>query len=248
MNRDIKAVITAVSDDGQKASWVLADIGGKPLIQQIFESAAQAGVDQVVIATDSPRIGMVCEDFGATVCMLVDEKYHGLERLAEVADRMGWGDQDILVNVPVDAPLIPKEVITQVASNLVNNEDADGAVLFSLVTREAALLADSINMVVDNSSCVMYLSHHAIPHIDHQPSGDIQYRQYLGLSAYSVGLLRAINSMSAEQVDVVEGIDELKLLYNGMKIHAEESSRKVGFRVHNDDDLEVLKQQLATLA
>ena len=149
MNNDIKAVITAVSDDGVKASRVLADIGGKPLLQHIFESAVQAGVQQVVISTDNPRIGMVCEDFGATVCMLVDEQYHGLERLAEVADRMDWVDQDIVVNVPADAPLIPKEVIAQVASNLVNDQDADGAVLFSLVAREAALLADSVNMVVD---------------------------------------------------------------------------------------------------
>ena len=247
MNTDFKAVISAISDDGQKARLSMADIAGKSLLQYVFEATVKAGAEQVIVATDSPRLGMMAEDFGATVCMIVEDTHQGLGLLAEVANKMAWGDQDIVLDVPVEVPLMPSEVISQVAANLAENSDADGAILFTQVDEASASQDGSINMVIDNSDYVMYLSHHPIPVVYRQQI-DIRYKRHAGLSAYSVGLLRAIDSMSSHDIDVAEGIEELKLLYRGMKIHAVAACKPVGLHVRDDESLDVLRKQFTATA
>jgi len=102
MNDEFKIVILAIFDKNNFPNKATADIHGKPMIQHVYDSAKGSGASEIVIATDSPRVGMVAEDFGASVCMIVDSNLTGTDRLADVVDKMGWGDDTIVVNFPCD--------------------------------------------------------------------------------------------------------------------------------------------------
>ena len=96
----------------------LADIGGKPMVQWVYEQAIQAGADQVIIATDDERVEKAVKAFGGDVCMTSPDHESGTERLAEVVKLKNIPDDHIIVNVQGDEPLIPPSIISQVANNL----------------------------------------------------------------------------------------------------------------------------------
>lgn len=242
---DFKIIILAIFDKNDFHHKAMADIHGKPMIQYVFESAQGAAASEIVIATDSPRIGMAAEDFGATVCMIVDEELSGISRLAEVVDKMGWGDEHIVVNFPGDAPLTPSSIINQVAENLEAHADADCAILYSRVSHEVAVKRSTVNLVVDNSDLVMYLSRQPIPHVYSEDEQISDYKCSIGINAYRAGLLRIYNNFPQSELDRCENIEELKLLYNGMKIHAAEANSLIGQRVYTEEDIETVKIQIA---
>ncbi len=245
MNEDFKIIILAIFDQDDFPNKAMADIHGKPMIQHVFESAKDSGASEVVIATDSTRVGMSAEDFGATVCMIVDQNLTGLSRLAEVVDKMNWGDETIVVNFPGDAPLTPSSIIHQVADNLKLQTEADCAALYSMVALDVAEKESTINMVVDNTEYVMYLSRRPIPHQVSDMQTVAQYRCYIEINAYRAGLLRIYKNLPESELDCAENIEELKLLYNGMKMHAAEANSLIGQRVIYADDIEKVKMQIA---
>jgi len=95
----------------------LVNIGGKPMIQHVYERAIQSGAISVVIATDDKRIAKVAGGFGANVCMTSADHVSGTDRIAEAVVSLGYADDDIVVNIQGDEPLIPPKPIHQVATN-----------------------------------------------------------------------------------------------------------------------------------
>ncbi len=245
MNEDFKIIILAIFDQDDFPNKAMVDIHGKPMIQHVFESAKGSGASEIIIATDSTRVGMTAEDFGATVCMIVDNNLKGLSRLAEVADKMSWGDDTIVVNFPGDAPLTPSSIIQQVADNLALQKEADCATLYSMVSPDVAEKESTINLIVDNHEYVMYLSRRPIPHQVSETYTVSEYRCYIEINAYRTGLLRIYRNLPESELDWAENIEELKLLYNGMKIHAAEANSLIGQRVITFDDIEKVKIQIA---
>ncbi len=245
MNDEFKVVILAIFDKNNFPSKATADIHGKPMIQHVYDSAKASGASEVVIATDSPRVGMVAEDFGAVVCMIVDDTLKGIDRLAEVVDKMGWGDDTIVVNLPGDAPLTPSTIIKQVAENLIEESEADCATLYSLVPHKVAEKKYTINLVTDNNGYVMYFSRCPIPHQMSDNYKVTEYKNYIELIAYRAGLLRIYKKLPESELDWAEAIEEFKLLYNGMKIYADEANSLIGQRVFTEEDIEKVKIQIA---
>ncbi|NMV28398.1 3-deoxy-manno-octulosonate cytidylyltransferase, partial [Vibrio parahaemolyticus] len=85
----------------------LADIGGKPMVQWVYEQALQAGAEDVIVATDDERVAKAVSSFGGKVCMTSPHHESGTERLAEVVEKMAIPSDHIIVNVQGDEPLIP---------------------------------------------------------------------------------------------------------------------------------------------
>lgn len=245
MNENFKIVILAIFDQNDFPNKAMADIHGKPMIQHVYESAKGSDASEIVIATDNTRVGMTAEDFGATVCMIVEDNLSGISRLAEVADKMGWRDDTLVVNFPGDAPLTPSSIIQQVADNLDLHKDADCATLYSMVSHDVADKESTINLIVDSSEYVMYLSRRPIPHQVSETYTVSEYKCCIEINAYRTGLLRIYRNLPESELDWAENIEELKLLYNGMKTHAAEANSLIGQRVINAEDIEKVKIQIA---
>ena len=245
MSDEFKVIILAIFDKNDFPNKAMSDIHGKSMIQHVFESAKKSAASEIVIATDNTHVGMAAEEFGATVCMIIDEDLTGISRLAEVADKMGWGDDTVVVNFPADAPLTPGSIIQQVAENLITQTEADCAILYSMISREQAEKDYTINLVVDSADKVMYLSRLPLPHEYSADYKVAEYKCFIEINAYRCGLLRIYRNLPESELDQAEAIEELKLLYNGMTIHAAEANSLIGQRVITEDNVSKVKFLIA---
>ena len=107
----------------------LIDIAGQTMIERVYRQALASGAGHVVVATDDERIADVVSAFGGEVCMTADSHNSGSERLAEAAEIVGMADDEIVVNLQGDEPLMPPELLHQVAELLEQESRADVATL-----------------------------------------------------------------------------------------------------------------------
>jgi len=119
-----KIVIPARHASSRLPGKPLLDIAGKPMILRVLERALGAGADEVWVATDHTGIAGVVEKAGGKVIVTSAEHPSGTDRLAEVATRLGWSDDTIVVNVQGDEPLIPPQLIDDVAAALAADAEA----------------------------------------------------------------------------------------------------------------------------
>ena len=176
----------------------LLDIAGKPMVQRVWEQARLSSAREVVIATDDERILEVAQGFGARACMTSPHHPSGTDRLHEVAAYFGWADEQIVVNVQGDEPMIPPTVIDQVAHNLATHTQAGIATLCEGITDIAELVdPNAVKVVFDNSGMALYFSRATIPWPREQfkagqntmPTQGDWYR-HIGIYAYRTAFLR----------------------------------------------------------
>ena len=126
----------------------LADIAGKPMIEHVYGRACESQAGRVVIATDDERIKAACAAFGAEVVMTSANHASGTDRLEEVARKLGFGSDNRVVNVQGDEPLIPPELIDQVAANLEAHPDAAIATLCERIPDATSVFNPNVVKVV----------------------------------------------------------------------------------------------------
>ena len=251
MNKEFKIVIPAGYESSRFPGKPLADIHGKPMIQRVYEAAVDSGASEIIIATDSTVIGMAAEDFGATVCMTMDSHQSGTDRLCEVVDKLEWGDETVVVNLQGDEPLTPPAIINQVATNLLQNEDADCATLYASLAKEDAGDPNIVKLVTDANGFALYFSRSVIPYIrdpDDLVVSDLEYKRHIGLYAYKAGLLRVLRHMKPCEIERAERLEQLRLMYNGMRIHTDKAVAIPGHGVDTPEDLEKVKAAIAAEA
>ena len=232
----------------------LLDIGGKPMLQHVYERAEESGAIQVVVATDDVRIRDAVEGFGGELVMTSDEHRSGTDRLAEAVTKLGYGDDEIVVNLQGDEPLMPAALVRQVATGL---EQAQSAEMATLCTRihTAAELFDPhvVKVVMDHSGYALYFSRAVIPwdrdafsvSTEELPEGAEHYR-HLGIYAYRVGFLKGYNQLESCHLEEMESLEQLRVLWHGDKIHVSVSSELPGHGVDTEDDLARVRELLAT--
>src|SRR3990167_2208704 len=111
INMEFRVIIPVRFESTRLPGKPLMDIAGKPMIQHVYERAKDSGAESVIIATDSDDIAAVAEGFGAQVCMTLPEHQSGTERLSEAVEALEYDDDDIIVNVQGDEPLIDPALI-----------------------------------------------------------------------------------------------------------------------------------------
>ena len=194
---DFNVVIPARYASTRLPAKPLMDIVGKPMVVHVYERALLSKAKTVVVATDDERIVQALKPYGAKVVMTAASHPAGTDRLQEVAAKMGWADDEIIVNVQGDEPLIPPEVINQVAANLANNRQAGIATLAEAIENIEQLTNPNLVKVVrDSNNMAMYFSRAPMPWardafaqgIKELPVKDLYWR-HLGIYAYKVSFL-----------------------------------------------------------
>jgi 3-deoxy-manno-octulosonate cytidylyltransferase (CMP-KDO synthetase) len=177
----------------------LADIAGKPMIQHVYERACLSDATRVLVATDDARIADAARGFGAEVCMTSADHPSGTDRLQEVVASLGMADDEIVVNVQGDEPLIPPAIINQVAANLAANPQAGIATLSEPVEDIAGLLNPTVvKVVTDRFGMALYFSRASIPWPRdafataggrEQMPARFEWQRHIGIYGYRVQLL-----------------------------------------------------------
>lgn len=248
MNENFKIVIPTRYDSVRFPGKALIDINGRPMIQHVYDAAVASGAEEVIIATDSMKIGMVAEDFGATVFMTREDHQSGTDRISEVADKLQWDDDTVVVNLQGDEPLMPATVIRQVAINLHANPLAACATLCTpLKADEDASDPNIVKVIFANDGIAIYFSRAALPFIrDDSATLSTPYYRHIGLYAYRASLLRQYSSLPASYLEQNEKLEQLRLLANGFKIHVDEAECIPGTGVDTPEDLEKVIQLMAS--
>jgi 3-deoxy-manno-octulosonate cytidylyltransferase (CMP-KDO synthetase) len=230
----------------------LADIAGKPMIQHVWEQARKSSAERVVVATDDARIVQACEAFGADVVLTRDDHNSGTDRLAEVAGQLGLAADAIVVNVQGDEPLIPPAVIDQVAANLAAHPEAGISTLAEPIDDVAALFNPNVVKVsTDINGLALTFSRAPLPWArdalaktrDELPAG-VPYRRHIGIYAYRVGFLHDFVSWGPCWLENTESLEQLRALWNGVRIHVADAIEAPPGGVDTPEDLERVKRLL----
>jgi len=222
----------------------LLDINGKPMIQHVYDRAIQSNASAVYIATDDERIMKVAEDFGANVCMTAADHRSGTDRIHEVARSLDLPEDAIVVNVQGDEPLIPPAAINQVAHNLELHKEAGISSLYEPV-RNSTELGDphAVKVVCDKHGYALYFSRATIPHGSSAQAKNCL--RHVGIYAYRVATLNQFVGWPPGQLEIQEKLEQLRALYNGIKIHLESAVERVPHGVDTERDLEAVRALLA---
>lgn len=234
----------------------LLDIGGKPMIQRVWERACLSEATRVVVATDDARVAEAVARFGGEVCMTRATHESGTDRLQEVAQRLAFDDRQIIVNVQGDEPLIPPAVINQVARNLAASERAGIATLAKRIRhREEVFNPNVVKVVVDNTLHALYFSRAPVPwdrDAWHRDAGALNgaddahlegyWARHIGIYAYRAEFLHAFVTWPVGLLERLEKLEQLRALENGVAIHVDESAEDIPPGVDTADDLETVRQ------
>ncbi len=225
----------------------LIDIGGKPMIQHVYERGKESAADEVVIATDDDRIAAAAEKFGATVCMTGEHHRSGTERIAEVADVMDWGDAQIVVNLQGDEPTMPASLIDQCAS-LLDDVSANIATLASPFASQADFEnPNCVKVIRDTNDHAIYFSRAPIPHprdagSEARAAGAALHHH--GIYAYRCGILRQLVAAEPSELEACEQLEQLRALSLGMSIAVGVPEQRPGAGVDTSDDLDRVRGEL----
>ena len=225
----------------------LADIGGKPMVVRVAERAKQSLAQSVVVATDSPEIQAACNEYRIE-CLLTSEHHPtGTDRIAEVAQLLKLPSNTLVVNVQGDEPLIPPELINQVAHTLAEHTQC----AISTVAVPIADLAEINNpnvvkVVLNRSGEALYFSRAAIPFVrDVQNAQKIEHLRHLGIYAYRADFLQAYTRLEPAPPEQAEALEQLRALWNGYRIAVLTAPEAPPAGVDTPQDLERVRQLLA---
>jgi 3-deoxy-manno-octulosonate cytidylyltransferase (CMP-KDO synthetase) len=224
----------------------LADIAGKPMIERVYLQACSSDAERVIIATDDQRIADVASQFGAEVCMTSPEHESGTDRLQEVASQLKLDDQQVVVNVQGDEPLIPAAVINQVAADLAGNQQAGMATLVERITdADTVFDPNAVKVTIDLQGRALYFSRAPMPWArDHFAAGDAglpdnsRYFRHIGIYAYRVAFLHQFVQWPASMLETTERLEQLRALEHGVSIMASEACATIPAGIDTAADLE----------
>ena len=241
-----RVVIPARFDSSRLPGKALLPLAGKPMLQWVHERARASRADEVVIATDDDRISTAARGFGAEVAMTARTHISGTDRIAEVAGTRSWADADIVVNVQGDEPLIPPAIINQVAELLAANPRADIATLASRIENAADLAEpNNVKVACDATGRALYFSRAPIPFNRDAPATLTPASlRHVGIYAYRVASLRRLASLPAARLELIEKLEQLRALENGMEIRVALAVERPLADVNTAADLERAERAL----
>ncbi|WP_019027493.1 3-deoxy-manno-octulosonate cytidylyltransferase [Colwellia piezophila] len=262
---DFVVVIPARYQSSRLPGKVLADIHGKPMIQWVVEKALLSGARQVIVATDNDEVAAVVSGFGAEVCKTRADHQSGTERLAEVMAIYQFSDDEIIVNVQGDEPFIPPENIAQVANNLANQQQISNKARMSTLaikinSVEEAFNPNAVKVILDKDGYALYFSRATIPYdrerfltsdantqTDIRAIGDF-YLRHVGIYAYRAGFIKDYVNWPTSELEQVEALEQLRVLYQGERIHVAVANSHVPVEgVDTPEDLAKARAYAASL-
>lgn len=244
VNEPFIAVIPARYDSLRLPGKPLAEIAGKPMVMHVYDRALASGAEQVMLATDDERIAESARRHGAEVVMTDRSHASGTDRIAEVAGTLNWPEDRIVVNVQGDEPLIPAELIAQVAGLLADNWEADVATLTtSFAAGEEPADSGFAKVVTDQRGYALYFSRAVIPHArDAQQTPAL--KRHVGIYAYRVAALRKVAAAGVCELEAVEKLEQLRCLWLGMRIIVADACAAPPRGVDTEEDLAVVRAQI----
>ena len=225
----------------------LADIGGVPMVVRVAQRV-RAGVSpsvRIVVAGDHASIVSACQTHGIEAILTREDHASGSDRLAEACDNLGLHDDDIVVNVQGDEPLIDPHLVQAVADALQANPLASmGTAAHAIASVADFTNPNVVKVVLDVAGLAMYFSRapiawwrdgfaHGVNTLP-QPAP----LRHIGIYSYRVGFLRLFPQLPQAPIEMTEALEQLRAMWHGHRIAVHVSAHAPGPGVDTPQDLE----------
>lgn len=224
---------------------VLLDLGGRPVLQHVWQRACASAAKSVTIATDDERIARAARSFGAHVVMTAPDHQSGSDRIAECARRLGWPDERLVVNLQGDEPLMPPACLDQVAELLDRSSDCEVASLYWPIAEAAEVRnPNAVKVVTDARDRAMYFSRAPIPFarsyqsISDALAAGVKWKRHLGLYAYRLAALYRYTSCAPTPLEQSERLEQLRMMEQGARIAMSQACEFIPAGIDTGEDLQ----------
>ena len=224
----------------------LADIGGKPMVVRVAERAKQSLAHSVVVATDSAEIAEACNEHRIECLLTNPDHPTGTDRLAELAQLLKLPDNTLVVNVQGDEPLIPPELINQVAQTLASNTQCAISTIAVPISDPSEIKNPNVvKVVLNRAGEALYFSRAPIPFLrDAQSTLKTDHLRHLGIYAYRAEFLQAFAHLEPAPPEKAEALEQLRALWNGYRIAVHIATEAPPAGVDTPEDLERVRRLL----
>ncbi len=230
----------------------LADIAGVPMVVRVAQRVQHGlGLDskQVVVAADASSILQACHAHGITALLTRPDHPSGSDRLAEASAQLGLGQNDIVVNVQGDEPLIDPDLVQKVADLLALTPQASMSTAAHAINDLAEFLNPNVvKVVLDSQNMASYFSRATIPYPRQNPTvlPHPAPLRHIGIYGYRVGFLQSFPALPQAPTERLESLEQLRALWHGHRIVVHVTDKAPGPGVDTPQDLERVRQQLRT--
>ena len=223
----------------------LADIGGKPMIQRVYEQTAKE-LEYVYVATDDKRIEKAVLDFGGNVVMTSVDHQSGTDRCAEALKKVQEKEKIAfyaVLNIQGDEPFISPQQIALVANCFIDANTQLATLVKPISKTEDLFNPNKPKVVVSKDKKALYFSRSPIPYFRSEPEENWVtkhgYFNHIGLYGYRSDILMEITKLPLGQLEQAESLEQLRWLENGYGIKVEETNEQA-IAIDTPEDLERL--------
>lgn len=229
---------------------MLMDVVGLPLIVRVALQAQKSQAKRVVIATDHHEIYAVCQQHGLDVIMTDVEHQSGTDRIAEVVQLLKLADDEIIINVQGDEPLIDPELINHLAEFIVRKQTAIATIAHPIHSSDEIFNPNVVKTVLNKDNLALYFSRAPIPYFrdgytnakDFEAPKQLNVLRHIGIYAYQVSFLNIYQQLPSCPLEQIEALEQLRALYNGYKIAVMITNHAPAAGVDTLDDLMRVRQ------
>jgi 3-deoxy-manno-octulosonate cytidylyltransferase (CMP-KDO synthetase) len=222
----------------------LADIGGKPMIQRVYERSLMAKIFQrVLVATDDERIVAAVRAFGGEAVMTSVDHPSGSDRIAEAASGI---DADIIVNIQGDEPFVSPTMMEEVVAPLLADPDLPMCTLMHEIPESSYGDPNVVKVVVNLKGEALYFSRSLIPY-PRRKEGHRAF-EHVGIYAYRRDFLFAYTKMAPTPLERLESLEQLRVLENGyrLKVVLTNAPDYIPLSIDTIEDLEKARELVKT--
>jgi 3-deoxy-manno-octulosonate cytidylyltransferase (CMP-KDO synthetase) len=228
---------------------ILRSIGGKPMIQHVWERAKQAKkLGEVIVATDDTRVQQCVEGFGGKAFMTRQDHPNGTSRIAEV---MGHFKQDVVINIQGDQPLVDPKALDEMVSIFESTKDVEMLTLAVRMTDKASFENPNVVKVVcDAQGDALYFSRATIPFVQGKQEcaftpcdTGFSFLKHLGVYGYRRDFLLKFVAWEPGILENIEKLEQLRVLERGRSIRVIETSYDF-ISVDTEEDLHEVESRL----
>ncbi len=214
MHKKVIGIIPARYQSSRFPGKPVAEIAGIPMIVRVYQSAVQSKLlDTLAVATDDERIKKVCSRYSVP-CIMTGECLSGSDRVYSAVKN---SNEDVIVNIQGDEPLIAPEVIDGVIVPFFQDEHIHVVTAKKkIIFRQEIESPNSVKVVTDNEDFAVYFSRSVIPY--NRDNREVDYYKHIGIYAYSRAALKFFTNHPQSHLEKAENLEQLRFIENGWKI------------------------------
>ena len=216
---NVTAIIPSRYESKRFPGKALADIEGKTMIQRVYEQAQKSDlINSVHVATDSEAIQTSVQEMGGNVVMTSDQCRSGTDRVAEAARTLNLEENDVVVNIQGDQPLLPPECLNDLVQPFFARPGLAMATLAHPLTDEKEIDdPNNVKVIFDGAGFAIYFSRARIPY-NRDETQAVQYYKHIGIYAYTNGFLQKFSHLPHSPLEHIEKLEQLRVIESGHKI------------------------------